>query len=79
MHGVSSRALFHLVSAAKANARLHGRSTVTIEDVREMAPFVLRHRLVFSDDTSADDVLQAAMNSVPMPVPAAVPDAVELA
>jgi MoxR-like ATPase len=77
--GVSSRAMIHLVSAAKANARLNGRSTVTIEDVREMAPYVLRHRLVFSDDTSADEVLQAAMNSVPMPVPTSVPDAVELA
>jgi MoxR-like ATPase len=76
--GVSSRAMIHLVSAAKANARLHGRSTVTIEDVREMAPYVLRHRLVFSDDTSADEVLQAAMNSVPMPVPTPVPDTVEL-
>jgi hypothetical protein len=33
---------------------------------------------VFNDDTSADEVLQAAMNSVPMPVPTPVPDAVEL-
>ena len=40
--GVSSRAMIHLVSAAKANARLHGRTVVTIEDVREMAPLRAR-------------------------------------
>src|SRR5215831_6088628 len=31
--GVSSRAMIHLVSAAKANARLNGRHSVTAEDV----------------------------------------------
>ena len=36
--GVSSRAMIHLVNATKANARLNGRTTTTIEDVREMAP-----------------------------------------
>ena len=42
--GASSRALIHLASAAKANARLSGRDEVTVEDVREIAPYVLRHR-----------------------------------
>jgi len=77
--GVSSRAMIHLVSAAKANARLQGRNLVTIEDVREMAPHVLTHRLVVSDDVTPEAALQAAMNSVPTPVPAPAPSAVELA
>jgi len=66
--GVSSRAMIHLVSAAKANARLNGRSAVTIEDVREMAPYVLRHRLIVSPGTSKDEVLREALSHVPAPV-----------
>jgi MoxR-like ATPase len=71
--------MIHLVNAAKASARLNGRGAVTIEDVREMAPFVLRHRLVLEDGTTAEGALQTAMNAVPTPVPTAVPTPVELA
>src|SRR5688500_7780769 len=44
--GVSSRGIIHLASAAKANARLNGRDFVTAGDVREVAPYVLRHRII---------------------------------
>ena len=44
--GVSSRGIMHLASASKANARLSGRTEVAIEDVREIAPYVLRHRII---------------------------------
>jgi MoxR-like ATPase len=67
--GVSSRAMIHLVNAAKANARLNGRNVVTIEDVREMAPYVLRHRIVVQDGTNVDHVLLDAMAAVPTAVP----------
>ena len=70
--GVSSRAMIHLVNAVKANARLDGRDTVTIEDVREMAPYVLRHRLAVTPGTSVDAVLLDAMSSVPTAVPTPV-------
>jgi Mg-chelatase subunit ChlI len=60
------------VNATKANARLNGRGAVTIEDVREMAPFVLRHRLVMQDGADPNTALAAAMSSVPTPVPAPV-------
>jgi len=70
--GVSSRAMIHLVSAAKANARLNGRHSVAIEDVFQMAPYVLRHRIIVDPGVSADDVLKAAMESIPTPVPSAV-------
>jgi MoxR-like ATPase len=76
--GVSSRAMIHLVMAVKANARLNGRSVVTIEDVREMAPYVLRHRLVVNDETTAEEALQTALSSVPTPVAPTTPTAVEL-
>jgi MoxR-like ATPase len=65
--GVSSRGLMHLASASKANARLSGRSEVAVEDVREIAPYVLRHRLIVEDGVSEDDVLMRAFALVPVP------------
>jgi MoxR-like ATPase len=66
--GASSRSLIHLLSATKAAARLNGRSHVTIGDVREMAPFVLRHRLMVREGTTQEQALQQALDSVPAPV-----------
>jgi len=65
--GVSSRAMIHLMSAAKANARLTGRHVVTVEDVQEMAPFVLRHRLIVEAGVDRDEVLRSAMAAIPVP------------
>ena len=65
--GVSSRGIMHMASAAKANARLSGREEVTVEDVREIAPYVLRHRLILEGDLSADDVLRTVLEQVPAP------------
>jgi MoxR-like ATPase len=61
--------MIHLVMAAKASARLNGRDTVAIEDVREMAPYVLRHRIVAAPGTNVDHVLLDAMAIVPTAVP----------
>jgi MoxR-like ATPase len=65
--GVSSRGVIHLASAARANARLSGRDEVTIQDVREIAPYVLRHRLILEDGQTPDDVLQTVLEQVPAP------------
>jgi MoxR-like ATPase len=65
--GVSSRGIIHLASASKANARLNGRDEVTAEDVREIAPYVLRHRLILEDGVNADDVLRTVLEQVPVP------------
>jgi len=65
--GVSSRGLMHLASAAKASARLSGRDEVTAEDVREIAPYVLRHRLILEDGVKEEDVLMKAFELVPLP------------
>ncbi len=72
--GVSSRAMIHLVSAAKANARLNGRHAVTAEDVFDMAPHVLRHRIIVDDPgVSQDEALRTAMESIPVPHTARAP------
>jgi MoxR-like ATPase len=70
--GISSRAMIHLMSASKATARLNGRHVVTIDDVREMAPFVMKHRLILKPGVDADEVLEQAIKSVPAPAPTAV-------
>jgi len=61
--GASSRAAIHLLSASKAEARLDGRNNVTVEDVRSVAPYVLRHRLICRSGTTPDEVLTAALNA----------------
>ena len=65
--GVSSRGVIHLAGASRANARLNGRDEVTIEDVREIAPYVLRHRLILEETLSSDDVLRTVLEQVPVP------------
>lgn len=65
--GVSSRAIMHLASASKANARLSGRDEVTTADVHEIAPYVLRHRLILEEGVNADDVLRTVLEQVPVP------------
>ena len=65
--GVSSRGVIHLASAARANARLSGRDEVTAQDVQEMAPYVLAHRLILEDGVTSDDVLRTVLERVPAP------------
>jgi MoxR-like ATPase len=65
--GVSSRGLIHLAGAAKANARLSGRDTVTVQDVREIAPYVLRHRIIVGGDMTSDEALRLALERVQVP------------
>jgi MoxR-like ATPase len=62
--GASSRAAIHLLSASKANARLEGRDTVSLDDVRGITPHVLRHRLICDDGTTADAALAEAIARV---------------
>ena len=49
------------------NARLSGRTEVAIEDVREIAPYVLRHRIIVDDTLTPDDVLRTVLEQVPVP------------
>ena len=58
--GASPRAAIHLQGAAKATARLDGRSAVTVEDVRAVAPLVLSHRLLV-EGTTPEAVVRDAL------------------
>lgn len=54
--GASPRATIYLVKAAKANAFLNGRGYVTPDDIKELAPDVLRHRLILSFEAQAEAI-----------------------
>jgi len=71
-HGGSPRATISLAVAAKAKAFLDGRGYVVPQDVKDVAPDVLRHRLILSyeaeaEEKTADDVIRILLDHVPVP------------
>lgn len=68
--GVSTRGAIALYKAAQVTAAFHGRDFVIPEDVKDMAPHVLGHRLSSSSLASSRDVqtyLQKLIATVPVP------------
>jgi MoxR-like ATPase len=71
-YGASPRGPIGLVQAGRALALLRGRGHVSVGDVRDLAPDVLRHRLVLSydalaDNVNADDLLDEVLAAVTEP------------
>ncbi len=70
--GASPRATINLIEGARAIAFLRGRSYALPEDVTDIAPDVLRHRLVLSyealsDALTADTIVMRIQKAVPRP------------
>jgi MoxR-like ATPase len=70
--GASPRAALALVVASQAAAYLDGRAFATPDDVKDVAPVVLAHRIIVRpeaelDGTTADDVVARVLASVPAP------------
>ncbi|HUG24089.1 AAA family ATPase [Piscinibacter sp.] len=70
--GASPRATIGLVEGAKAMAMLRGRAYALPDDVVDLVPDVLRHRLVLSyealaDALSADQIVAQIVQKVPKP------------
>ena len=71
-YGASPRASLGLVRASRALALLRGRDYVLPQDIVDLAPDILRHRLVLSYDALADgvpaeDIVTAVLQTVPPP------------
>lgn len=71
-YGASPRGTIGLALAAKAQAFLSGRHYVTPQDVKAVAPEVLRHRIMVSyeaeaDDVSSDRIVQDILGGLPVP------------
>jgi len=70
--GASPRASIALLRASSALAYLQGRDYVTPEDIQDIAPDVLRHRLILNyagraAEITADDIIQHLLETVPAP------------
>jgi MoxR-like ATPase len=70
--GASPRGSISLLRAASANALLHQRDYVIPEDAIELAPDILRHRIVLdfaarAENVTADQVIHELIQRVPAP------------
>jgi MoxR-like ATPase len=70
--GASPRASINLILGARALALTRGREYALPSDIAELAPDVLRHRLVLSyealaDRVTADDLIKRVVEAVPRP------------
>lgn len=77
-YGASPRATLGAVTAARALALVRGRDYVVPQDVVDVLPDVLRHRLVLTydalaDEVGADVVVHRVLQAVPLPQVSAVP------
>jgi len=71
-YGASPRATIGLIEGARALAMLRGRRYVLPEDMIDLVPDVLRHRLVLSyealaENITADELVQRIVGKLPQP------------
>jgi len=70
--GASPRATIALAQSSRAHAFLRGREFVSPDDVKAMAPDVLRHRVLLTyeaeaESVTSDQVVQRVLDAVPSP------------
>jgi MoxR-like ATPase len=70
--GSSPRGTINLALAAKAHAFLAGRNYVTPNDIKQLAPDILRHRILLSYEAEAEgktteDVVKELLDKLPVP------------
>ena len=71
-HGASPRATIYLAMAARAHAMLQGRGYVIPQDVKSVAPDVLRHRVMVTyeaeaEELTSEDIVQRVLDGVEVP------------
>jgi len=72
LRGASPRATLAVIALSKSIAQLRGRDYVVPEDVREVFPHAIAHRLLLStaaqaQNKSAADILRDILAAVPQP------------
>lgn len=70
--GASPRASLAIMNASKALAAMNGRDFVTPEDIKKIAPSVLRHRIMLTPERemegiTADKVVQQIIETIEIP------------
>jgi MoxR-like ATPase len=71
-YGASPRATIMLTLASKARAFLNGRGFVTPQDVKDVAPAILRHRVIITyeaeaEEQTSDAIVKNILDHVPVP------------
>ena len=71
-YGASPRASLTLSLASRAHAILHGRPYVTPQDVKTIAPDVLRHRVLLTyeaeaEERTSDHIIRDILDHLPVP------------
>ncbi len=71
-YGASPRATIYLANAARSHALLTGRGYVTPQDVKSIAPDVLRHRVIVTyeaeaEEKTSEDVVKQILDNVDVP------------
>ena len=70
--GASPRATIAMTLAAKAQAFIRGKGFVTPDDIKAVAPDVLRHRVIVTyeaeaEEMTSDDIIKTVLSSVEVP------------
>jgi len=71
-YGASPRATIMLTVGSKASAFLEGRGFVTPQDVKDVAPAILRHRIIVTyeaeaEEKTSEDIVRTILDTVPVP------------
>jgi len=71
-YGASPRATLSLAQASRAHAFLRGRAFVTPDDVKAIAPDVLRHRILRTyeaeaEEVTSDEIVSRVLEAIPAP------------
>ncbi len=71
-YGASPRATIFLTMGARAHAFMQGRGYVTPQDVKSIAPDVLRHRVIVSyeaeaEELTSEDLIEKILSEIPVP------------
>ncbi|MBO1265862.1 MoxR family ATPase [Proteiniclasticum sp. SCR006] len=69
--GVSPRGSIALYKAAQVKASLEGRDYIMPEDIQEMAPYTLNHRILLDDASSVEECMariKAILSSIKVPL-----------
>ena len=71
-YGASPRATIALTIGARAHAFLQGRGYVTPQDVKSIAPDILRHRIIVSYEAEAEEltsemIIDKILSAIPVP------------
>jgi MoxR-like ATPase len=67
--GLSTRGALALVSGARTNAFFHGRDYVIPEDIKELAQYVIAHRVLFREEYDSEEkkeIVRSLVDAIPV-------------